>query len=141
MANLYGKAKNPSAAMKVIETILMEDSTLVQKEKKKTLDRLTALGIPQLPGKAALHFRAAQFAEEAQDWPSAVHHLKAATDLKEGKSNRYRYSYARALRKLGEPRKLAEAEKVLTEVASSKEDDFWKKLSVETLERLKTVKP
>lgn len=94
------------------------------------------LGVPEAPDLGTILLAEGAILESRRRWSeSASLYAKA---MKQGfGGNQMAYSYARALLRTGRAGVRDKAVAALEGVAASKEDDFWKKMAVETLEDLK----
>jgi tetratricopeptide (TPR) repeat protein len=135
VASLYLKAKNneiPLSIYKKIEKETLENHLGAVTDEAS----LQKLGLPSIPDLGQTLLKQTQILESEERWGEAVSAYSRLID--HGiKSNRVRYGYARSLLKIGKKSDRAQVLATLNEIANAdlknEDDDFWKKMAIETI--------
>ena len=99
----------------------------------------SVLGLPALPTMETVLMNQGELLEKLGRWSEAATTYGKAVEKGWG-GNRAQYGFAKALLKTGGTENLQKGHATLEKLAVSKNDDFWKRLAMETLANDKTAK-
>jgi hypothetical protein len=125
IASLSTKAGDIRAANR-----LYSELQVVKREKES---RYESLGLPPVPELATLILAEGETLARRGKWGEAAAAYARAVEKGLG-GNQLLFEYARALQKSPKKADQLRAQEVLTQITTSKQDDFWKKLAQEALE-------
>jgi tetratricopeptide (TPR) repeat protein len=135
VASLQARIGDKSAALeayRALEKFKSGAGRAVASDAPSRLSDAEALGVPAIPPASQLLMAQGELLAQLGRWSDAASTYKRAVDQNAG-GNHALYEYARALSRSDDDDDREESGEAMRRLASSKTDDFWRKLARETL--------